>query len=157
MNTVILIGRLTKDPELRFTGTGKAVATFTVAVNRGFGKDSEADFIPVVVWEKQAENCANYLAKGREVGIQGRMQTRSYETQNGEKRYVTEVVANTVEFIGGGGGKAGGDYQQSYQQQPSRPQPPQRNTQQQSDGGFNPDDIDLTEFETMEDDDDLPF
>ena len=152
MNNVVLIGRLTKDPELRYTGTGKAVASFTVAINRGFGKDNEADFIPVVVWEKQAENCANYLSKGREVGVQGRIQTRSYETQNGEKRYVTEVVATTVEFLGGKGeGGGSGNYQQS------RPAPQPKPQQNNNDGGFNPDDIDLAEFETMEDDEDLPF
>ena len=148
MNQVVLIGRLTKDPELRFTGTGKAVASMTVAVNRGFGKDKEADFIPVVVWEKQAENCANYLSKGSQVGVQGRMQTRSYETQNGDKRYITEVVANNVEFLGTSG-KTGdsGDYQSA--------RPPQK--KESGNSGFNPDEIDLKEFETMEEDDDLPF
>ena len=159
MNSVVLIGRLARDPELRYTGTGKAVTTLTVAVNRGFGKDNEADFIPVVVWEKQAENCANYLTKGSQVGVQGRMQVRSYETQNGEKRYVTEVVGNQVEFLSSSG-KSGSDEFQS-----SRPAAPQRSPQSSSkgssqgenDGGFNPDDIDLAEFETMEDDEDLPF
>jgi len=152
MNNVVLIGNLAKDPELRYTGTGKAVTTLTVAVNRGFGKDNEADFIPVVVWEKQAENCANYLTKGSKVGVQGRIQVRSYEAQNGEKRYVTEVVGNQVEFLsskGEGGGS--GNFQQS------RPAPQKQNDQKNNDGGFNPDDIDLAEFETMEDDEDLPF
>ncbi len=100
MNQVVLIGRLTKDPELRFTaGSGKAVATFTVAVNRPFSKENEADFFRVVVWGKQGENCANYLAKGRLVGIQGRIQNNNYETQSGEKRYTTEVVGERVEFL----------------------------------------------------------
>lgn len=155
MNNVVLIGRLTKDPELRYTGTGKAVASFTVAINRGFGKDNEADFIPVVVWEKQAENCANYLSKGREVGVMGRIQTRSYENQNGEKKYVTEVVATTVEFLGGkgeGGSSSSGSYQPTTRPAPQRP--PEKST---NEGGFNPDDIDLAEFATMEDDEDLPF
>lgn len=99
MNSVVLIGRLARDPELRFTASGKAVATFSIAVNRPFSKTNEADFFTVVVWGKPAENCANYLSKGRLVGVEGRLQSRSYETQNGEKRYVTEVVANQVEFL----------------------------------------------------------
>jgi single-strand DNA-binding protein len=99
MNSVILIGRLARDPELRFTTSGKGVATFSIAVNRAFSKMKEADFFNIVVWGKTAENCANYLAKGRLVGVQGRLQSRSYETQAGEKRYVTEVVADQVEFL----------------------------------------------------------
>ncbi|SDL19675.1 single-stranded DNA-binding protein [Natronincola ferrireducens] len=99
MNTVVLIGRLARDPELRFTQSGKAVATFSIAVNRPFSKTNEADFFNIVVWGKVAESCANYLAKGRLVGIEGRLQSRSYESQKGEKRYVTEIVANQVEFL----------------------------------------------------------
>src|SRR5690554_6189301 len=99
MNSVVLIGRLARDPELRFTASGKAVATFSIAVNRPFSKTKEADFFNVVVWARTAENCANYLAKGRLVGVEGRLQSRSYETKTGEKRYVTEVVANQVEFL----------------------------------------------------------
>jgi single-strand DNA-binding protein len=154
MNSVVLIGRLARDPELRYTGTGKAVTTLTVAVNRGYGKDQEADFIPVVVWEKQAENCANYLTKGSQVGVQGRMQVRSYEAQNGEKRYVTEVVGNQVEFLSASGKSGGDDFQQT---RPASPQRSNQQNQKNDDGGFNPDDIDLEEFETMEDDEDLPF
>ena len=100
MNNVNLIGRLARDPELKYTNTGKAVASFTVAVNRGFGKDNEADFINCVAWEKTAENMANYTAKGSQVGISGRLQVRSYDNNEGKKVYVTEVVANFVEFIG---------------------------------------------------------
>ena len=99
MNRVILIGRLARDPELRFTQSGKSVANFSVAVNRPFSKDGEADFFNIVVWGKTAENCANYLAKGRLVALEGRLQNRSYETQTGEKRYITEIVANTVKFL----------------------------------------------------------
>lgn len=99
MNSVVLIGRLARDPELRFTASGKAVATFSIAVNRPFSKTNEADFFNVVVWGKVAENCANYLSKGRLVGVEGRLQSRSYETQNGDKRYITEIVANQVEFL----------------------------------------------------------
>lgn len=99
MNSVVLIGRLARDPELRFTASGKAVATFSIAVNRPFSKTNEADFFNVVAWGKVAENCANYLSKGRLVGVEGRLQSRSYETQNGDKRYITEIVANQVEFL----------------------------------------------------------
>lgn len=100
MNNVVMIGRLTRDPELRFTqGSGKAVATFNIAVNRQFSKNNEADFFRVVVWGKTGENCANYLSKGRLVGIQGRVQNNNYETNTGEKRYSTEIVADRVEFL----------------------------------------------------------
>ena len=106
MNKVVLIGRMTKDPELRFTpGSGAAVTTFTLAVDRYNKKtgQNEADFIPVVVWGKQAENTANYMSKGGQVAISGRIQTRSYDAKDGTKRYVTEVVAdmvNGVQFLG---------------------------------------------------------
>jgi single-strand DNA-binding protein len=100
MNNVIMVGRLTRDPELRFTaGSAKAVATFTIAVNRSFGKNNEADFFRVVVWDKQGEACANYLSKGSQVAVQGRLQNNNYETRDGEKRYSVEIVANTVEFL----------------------------------------------------------
>jgi single-strand DNA-binding protein len=103
MNKVMLIGRLTRDPELRFTaGSGTAVSTFTIAVDRNFkDKDGnkEADFIPVVVWNKRAELVANYLTKGRLVAVSGRIQTRTYEGNDGQKKYVTEVVADEVQFL----------------------------------------------------------
>ena len=106
MNKIVLIGRLTKDPELKFTpGTGTAVSTFTLAVDRRFSKDGqkEADFIPVVVWGKQAESTANYMSKGKLMGISGRIQTRNYDAKDGTKRYVTEVVAEEVQFLEWGG------------------------------------------------------
>jgi single-strand DNA-binding protein len=100
VNQVVLIGRLTRDPELRFTaGSGKAVATFTLAVDRPFSREKQADFFRIVVWGKTGENCANYLAKGRLVAVQGRLQNNNYETQTGEKRYMTEIVADRVEFL----------------------------------------------------------
>ncbi|MBF8982305.1 single-stranded DNA-binding protein [Lutibacter sp. B2] len=103
MNQVTLIGRLTKDPELRFTaGSGKAVATFTIAVNRLFSKEKKADFFRVVVFGKSAENCANYTSKGSQVAVQGRIENNNYETQNGEKRYTTDIVADRVEFLSKG-------------------------------------------------------
>lgn len=102
MNRVVLIGRLTKDPELRFTpGNGTAVATFTLAVDRRFSSSGqkEADFIPIVVWGKAAESTANYVNKGKLVGVSGRIQTRTYEAKDGTRRYVTEVVADEVQFL----------------------------------------------------------
>lgn len=107
MNKVFLIGRLTKDPELRFTpGSGTAVTTLTLAVDKynTTTKQREADFIPVVVWGKQAESVANYMSKGSQMAIGGRIQTRSYEAKDGSKRYVTEVVASEVEFLSKGTG-----------------------------------------------------
>lgn len=103
MNKVFLIGRLTRDPELRYTGNNTAVASFSIAVNRTFTNQAgerEADFINIVIWRKQAENVKNYLSQGSQVAIDGRIQTRSYDDQNGQKRYVTEVVADNVEFLG---------------------------------------------------------
>jgi len=112
MNRVILVGRLTKDPELRYTPSGVAVATFTLAVNRTFTNQSgerEADFINVVVWRKQAENVANFLKKGSQAGVDGRLQSRSYEGQDGKRVYVTEVVAESVQFLEPKGGSGNGD------------------------------------------------
>lgn len=106
MNKWIGIGRLTKDPELRFTQTGKAVAKFGLAIDRPFNKD-ETDFFNIVVWGKSAENCANYIEKGRLVAVEGRVQNRSYETNSGEKRYITEIIASNVKFLDWG--KSDGD------------------------------------------------
>ena len=111
MNNVILIGRLTKDPDLRFIPTtGKAAASFTLAVDKGFNKDVKqerekkdlpvADFISIVVYGKSAENCSNYLSKGKQAAIQGRINTRKYVDNDGQNRYVTEIIAQRVEFIG---------------------------------------------------------
>ncbi|RSD22300.1 single-stranded DNA-binding protein [Mesobacillus subterraneus] len=102
MNRVILVGRLTKDPELRFTPNGVAVATFTLAVNRAFTNqqgEREADFINCVVWRRPAENVANFLKKGSLAGVDGRVQTRSYDGQDGKRVYVTEVLAESVQFL----------------------------------------------------------
>lgn len=99
MNRAVIIGNLTRDPELRTTPQGISVTTFTVAVPRGFGDKKETDFIPVVTWRGLADNCAKFLAKGRKVGVSGRIQTRSYDGNNGERRYVTEIVADDVEFL----------------------------------------------------------
>lgn len=102
MNRTILVGRLTKDPELRYTPSGVPVATFTLAVNRSFTNqegEREADFINCVVWRRQAENAANFLKKGSLAGVDGRLQTRNYEGQDGRRVYVTEVVAESVQFL----------------------------------------------------------
>lgn len=109
MNKVVIVGRLTKDPELKFAqGTGTAVATFTVAVNRRFKREGQpdADFIPVVVFGKQAEATANYMSKGKLLSVSGNIQTRNYEGKDGKKRYVTEVIADEVDFLEWGGNKS---------------------------------------------------
>ena len=102
MNKVILMGRLTKDPEVRYTQTTNAlVASFTLAVNRRFvkqGEERQADFIPVIAWEKTGEFCSKYFKKGQQVAIVGRMQVRTYDDAQGQKRYVTEVVAEEAHF-----------------------------------------------------------
>lgn len=102
MNKVVLIGRITKDPELRFIpGSGVAVCTFSIAVDRRKVKDKEqvTDFFKIVVWGKQGENVANYMSKGKLIGISGRIENRSYEGNDGVKRYVTEIVAEEVQFL----------------------------------------------------------
>nr|DAR57175.1 MAG TPA: Single strand binding protein [Caudoviricetes sp.] len=102
INNVVLIGRLTRDAELRYTQSNIAVATFNLAVNRNFKNDNgdrEADFINVVMWRQQAENFANWVKKGNLVGITGRIQTRSYDNQQGQRVYVTEVVAESFQIL----------------------------------------------------------
>ncbi|MGO1469069.1 MAG: single-stranded DNA-binding protein [Tissierella sp.] len=110
MNNVVLIGRLTRDPELRYIpNSGQAVSTFSLAIDKAVSKEKKqemesrnqptADFVNIVVWGRMAENCANYLAKGRLVGVQGRIQSGSYEAKDGTKRYTTDVVAQNVEFL----------------------------------------------------------
>jgi single-strand DNA-binding protein len=98
MNHITLIGRLTRDPELRYTPNGVAVTNFDLAVPRP-GEKKETDFIRIIAWKKTAELCADYLKKGRQVAVEGRLQIRSYETQDGQKRRVAEVVANQVQFL----------------------------------------------------------
>lgn len=135
MNSVVLIGKLARDPELRFTAAGKAVTTFSIYVRRMYSKEKEVDFFNIVVWGKPAENCANYIKKGSLVGIQGRLQSRSYE-QNGEKRYVTEVVADQVEFLD---------------------RKADNNTTPASEKNFASTEMDLSEFESVDDSDLIPF
>ncbi|MBN2260792.1 MAG: single-stranded DNA-binding protein [Clostridiales bacterium] len=133
MNSVFLIGRLTKDPELRFVaGSGKAVANFSIAVNREFSKEKKADFFRVIVWGKQAEHVANYMKKGRLVAVRGSLQTSTYEDKNNVTRYVTDIVADRVEFLDKG------EKSDSEQKNASN------------------DDFDFSDFQTVEDED-VPF
>ena len=118
MNKIMLIGRLTKDPELRYTQSGTAVASFTLAVDRRFPNQNgerEADFINCVAWNKSAEFVANYFHKGKQMALEGRLQVRSYEGDDGQRRWVTEVVVEQMEFVGSkndkgnsGNGNSGG-------------------------------------------------
>jgi single-strand DNA-binding protein len=122
MNRVVLVGRLTKDPELKYTPNGVATASFTLAVNRSFTNSSgerEADFINCQVWRKPAENVANYLKKGSLAGVDGRIQTRNFEGQDGKRIYMTEVVAESVQFLEPRSGQSSnqGQSQNNNQQQ----------------------------------------
>lgn len=102
INNSVLVGRLTKDPDLRYTSSGQAVATFTLAVNRSYTNQQgqrEADFINCVVWRKQAENLANFAKKGALIGVVGRIQTRNYDNQQGQRVYVTEVVVDSFQML----------------------------------------------------------
>lgn len=121
MNSVVLIGRLTRDPEVRYISESQmAVATFTVAIDRPVrsGQEKKTDFPRVTVFGRQAENCERFLAKGRLVGIQGKIQTGSYTNKDGQTVYTTDVVADRVEFLewGDRNDRAGGGQQQGYQQ-----------------------------------------
>ena len=121
LNKVFLLGNLTRDPELRHTAQGTSVANFSIAVNRTYkGNDGdfkkETSYFNIIVWGKTGENCAKFLSKGRPVLVEGRLQNRSYETQDGQKRTITEIVADNVQFLGSASGRdsmdesaAGGD------------------------------------------------
>ena len=142
LNRVVLVGRLTKDPEYRTTPSGVEVATFTLAVNRTFTNaqgEREADFINVVVFRKQAKNVNDYLSKGSLAGVDGRIQSRNYENKEGQRVFVTEVVADSVQFM-----DSKGSNQQNNQSQ----------QQGQASAGNNPF---ANENNANIDDDDLPF
>lgn len=112
MNKAILIGRLTKDPELRTTPTGRSVCQFSVAVSRNFTNangEREADFINCVVWDKQAENLVKYQKKGNQIAVEGRIQTRNYDDKDGKKVYVTEILASNISFLDSKGTGATGN------------------------------------------------
>ena len=136
-NSVIITGNVTRDAELRYTSTQKPVLGFTVACNRqGQDGQSAVDFFPIVLWGKSAEALEKYLTKGKSVLVKGRLQTRSYESKTGEKRNVTEIIADSfggVELLGGGERAQGG-----YTQQP----PAQNQRPQSARGGWNPLDVD---------------
>lgn len=154
LNRVVLVGRLTKDPELRYTPNGVAVANFTIAVNRPYSNqqgDREADFINGVVWRKPAENLANYMQKGSLIGVDGRIQTRNFEGQDGKRVYVTEVVAESIQFLESKGSQSGRRDQSNRQQ--GNQQSYQNNNQQNYQGDpfrNHGEPIDIS-------DDDLPF
>lgn len=166
MNSVCLVGRTTKDPELRYTPSNVAVATFSLAVNRNF-KDAngerETDFLNCVIWRQQAENLANWAKKGALIGITGRIQTRSYENQQGQRVYVTEVVAENFQMLESRAAREGGSTNQGntsgalgngngyagpYGQQTSQQQGPNFARESSPYGNTNPMDIS---------DDSLPF
>lgn len=116
INNVVLVGRLTKDPELKQTSSGIYFSNFTLAVNRTFKNDNgetEADFINCIVWRNQAESLCKYMKKGSQIGVEGRIQTRSYETEEG-MRYITEVVANSITFLESKTEKADNSFQDKY-------------------------------------------
>lgn len=165
MNRVVLVGRLTKDPDLRYTPNGVAVATFTLAVNRTFTNqqgEREADFINCVIWRRPAENVANYLKKGSLAGVDGRIQTRNYDGQDGKRVYVTEVVADSVQFLeprnsassdrGGDFGGFGGNQRNQRSFDPNQNQRSNQDYTRTNDDPFANDGepIDIS-------DDDLPF
>lgn len=131
MNKAILIGRLTRDPELRTTPTGRNVCQFSIAVNRTYTNASGergADFINCVVWDKQAENLARYQKKGNQIAVDGRIQTRNYDDNSGKKVYVTEVLVNSVSFLDakGGSSNAGNSFDASLPEPPMEEVQPER-------------------------------
>lgn len=148
MNSTNLIGRLTKDLNLRYTGSGKAVVNYTLAVDIPFSQDNTA-FINCVAWDKTAELMANYLGKGSQIGISGHIQTRSYENNQGQTVFVTEVVTNSVKFLDNKKDSQGNKGHSKQNKKPSEPENPFDNP-------------DFDPFESNEDvedisDDDLPF
>ncbi|MFS1663657.1 single-stranded DNA-binding protein [Streptococcus sp. zg-JUN1979] len=160
INNVVLVGRMTRDAELRYTPSNQAVATFTLAVNRNFKNQNgerEADFINVVIWRQQAENLANWAKKGTLVGITGRIQTRNYENQQGQRVYVTEVIADSFQILesratreGNAGSYNTGGFESGSTTSYSNPSPSTPNFARDTTpfGNSNPMDIS---------DDDLPF
>lgn len=164
INNVVLVGRMTRDAELRYTPSNQAVATFTLAVNRNFKNQNgerEADFINCVIWRQQAENLANWAKKGALIGVTGRIQTRNYDNQQGQRVYVTEVIADSFQVLesratreASGNGYQSGGFESSYSnqssgfQQSSPSQTPNFSRDESPFGNSNPVDIS---------DDDLPF
>lgn len=155
LNRVVLVGRLTRDPELRYTPNGVAVGNFTLAVGRPFTNqegDREADFINCVVWRKPAENLATYMKKGSQIGVDGRLQSRTYEDKSGKTVFVTEVVADSVQFLESKNSQQSSqNTQNSTHNSPKSTQSASNSAPSQNDSfGNSGDPIDIQ-------DDDLPF
>jgi single-strand DNA-binding protein len=165
LNRVVLVGRLTKDPDLRYTPNGTAVANFTVAVNRPFSNQQgnrEADFINCVVWRRPAENLANYMKKGSMVGVDGRVQTRTYDGQDGKTVFVTEIVADSVQFLESKGASHGGQSNSGFQQNNNQNQFQNQNQNQNQNFNQNQNQNQEDPFKNNGEpidisDDDLPF
>ncbi len=160
INRAILVGRLTKDPELRKTQNDIAVTTFTIAVNRTFKNqqgEQEADFINCVVWRRQAENVSRYVNKGSLVGVEGRIQSRSYDDQNGNRRFVTEIVADSVQFLETKSSQQNTQQNQSYSNQNNNYNHSNNNNNSNSNQYSQPknEPDDLSDIDIAEDD--LPF
>ena len=142
MNEVVLIGRLTRDPEIRYTNSQMAICTFTLAVDRPFSRNRQeggqtADFIRITVFDRQAENCSRYLSKGSQAAVQGRIQTGSYVNKEGRTVYTTDVVANRVEFLGSRGGTQGGQPQYNQGSQGAYSQGGYQDRGGMNQGGYN--------------------
>lgn len=169
INRVVLVGRLTRDPDLRYTAGGIAVANFTVAANRPFKNaqgEQEADFINCVIWRKPAENLTNYMKKGSLIGVEGRIQTSSYENKEGNRVYVTEVTADSVQFLEprgatqqrtAPGGYNQNDSNQSQGQQNNQQQQQPQQTQNQTQNQTEQDPFQNDGKQIDISDDDLPF
>lgn len=161
LNRVVLVGRLTRDPEMRITPSGVAITRFTLAVNRSFkdaSGEQKADFINIVAFRKQAENVANYVKKGSLVGVDGRIQTGSYEGQDGKRVYTTDVVAESIQFLEPRNAQEGSNNQSN-----GNYRPPQQNVPQAQNNGQNYTRIDEDPFANnapggyQPKEDDLPF
>lgn len=151
INKAILMGRLTRDPELRHTGTGTPVCSFSIAIDNGYGENRQTDFINCVAWNKTAEFVSNYFSKGRMIIVIGRISTRSWEGQDGKRNYTTEVIANEVSFGESKRNQDGGSYQPSSDSGQNSFSAPQATPQM-------PQDLGSDDFAPLLDtDDDLPF
>lgn len=158
MNKAILIGRLTKDPEIRYSQSGVAVCNFTVAIDRKYNDQNgnkQTDFLNCVAWRERAEFIDNYFTKGRRIGVEGTIQTRDYQAQDGTKRYVTEILVESVEFVDSNPNSQNGNVNTdtAYHSQPqaqTRPAPTAQPTYQQTR-------MDSSGFYDTGDDDQLPF
>lgn len=150
MNRIVLVGRLVKDPELTYTPNGVPVAKFTLAVNRPFAKEDQqkADFVPCIIWRKPAENVANFLKKGSMAGVDGRIQTRNFEGQDGKRVYVTEVLCESVQFL---------ESKQQNGQNQGQNQQPNTNTSQGQQNQYRGIDPYAGNGQIDISDDDLPF